>query len=205
MRTDYCHELAVRLLAGALVRSAAKYNVGIKIMFSHSSEHYLRLYATADYGARKADYSLKNMGYINHCFACSQRETSVGWFNYKKEVCSECGNEMSIAGPLWIGKIVYEDFVASMEREAKTKDFKQKKKIRRLLTLTREEANAPITYFLVEKICDRLGLSVPSIKRVVAELEKVGYRTRLTHFKAQGIKTDASARVVKETITKLCK
>jgi len=204
LRTEYCHELAVRLLAGALAKTAAKYDVGVKVMFSHSSEHYIRLYAAADYGAKKADDSLKNMGYITHCFACFHREASAGMFHCKKEMCLECGNKMSIAGPLWIGKIVNEDFVAYMEREAKIKDFRQKKKIRRLLALTREETNAPITYYMVDKICDKLGLPVPSIKRVVAELEKAGHKVVLTHFKTHGLKTDASARVVKETIIKIC-
>ena len=204
LRTEYCHELAVRLLAGALAKTAAKYDIGVKIMFSHSSEHYIRLYAAVDYGAKKADDNLKNMGYITHCFACLHREVSTGIFYCKKEMCPECGNNMSIAGPLWIGEIVNEDFVASMEIEAKAKDFRQKRKIRRLLALTREEANAPITYYMVDKICDILGLPVPSIKRVVEELEKAGHKVVLTHFKTHGLRTDASARIVKETIAKVC-
>ena len=204
LRTEYCHELAVRLLAGALAKTAAKYDVGVKIMFSHSSEHYIRLYAAVDFGAKKADDSLKNVGYITHCFACFHREVSTEMFHCEKGMCPECGNNMSVAGPLWIGKIINEDFVASMERETKTKDFRQKRKIRRLLALTREEANAPITYYMVDKICDKLGLPVPSIKRVVAELENGGHKVVLTHFKTHGLKTDASARIVKETIVKVC-
>jgi len=204
LRTEYCHELAVRLLAGALARTAAKYDVGVKVMFSHSSEHYIRLYAIVDYGAKKADASLKNMGYVDHCFACFHREISAGMFHCKKEACSKCGNRMSVAGPLWIGKIVSEDFIASMEREAKTKNFKRKKNIRKLLILTKEEANAPITYYMVDKICDKLGLPVPSIKKVFAELEKAGYQVSFTHFKTHGIKTDAPAKIVKETIAEMC-
>ena len=204
LRTEYCHELAVRLLAGALARTAAKYDVGVKVMFSHSSEHYIRLYAIVDYGAKKADASLKNMGYIYHCFACFHREISAGMFHCKKEACSECGSRMSVAGPLWIGKIVSEDFIASMEREAKTKNFKRKKNIRKLLILTKEEANAPITYYMVDKICDKLGLPVPSIKKVIAELEKARYQVSFTHFKTHGIKTDAPAKIVKETIAEMC-
>ncbi|MFQ6068180.1 MAG: tRNA (guanine(10)-N(2))-dimethyltransferase [Candidatus Bathyarchaeia archaeon] len=204
LRTEYCHELAVRLLAGGLVRSAAKYDVSVKVMFSHSSGHYIRLYAMVDYGAKKADESLKDIGYINHCFTCFHREVAPGIFHCKREKCPECGSEMSFAGPLWIGKIVHENFVASMEREARTKAFRQKKKIRRLLFLTKKEASAHITYYRVDKICDKFGLPVPSIRRVAEELEKAGYNVSLIHFKTQGIKTDASARTVKETIAKIC-
>lgn len=203
LRTEYCHELAVRLLAGALARAAAKYDVGVKVMFSHSSKHYIRLYAMVDYGAKKADASLKNMGHVDHCFACFHREISAGMFHRKKETCPECGSRMSVAGPLWIGEIVSEDFIASMEREAKTKNFKRKKNIRKLLILTKEEANAPITYYMVDKICDKLGLPMPSIKKVIAELEKAKYKVSFTHFKTHGIKTDAPAKIVKETIAKV--
>lgn len=204
LRTEYCHELAVRLMAGALAKSAARYDVGIEVIFSHSSEHYIRLYATIDYGAKKADASLRNLGYINHCFACFHREVSAGMFHCAGErICPECNNKTSFAGPLWIGKIINEDFVASMEREVAAKDFKQEKKIRKLLSLTKKEANASGTYFVMDKICDKLDLPVPPIKRVVAELEKTGHSVSLTHFNTCGIKTDASASTVKETIVAL--
>ncbi|UCE95737.1 MAG: hypothetical protein JSV51_08520 [Candidatus Bathyarchaeota archaeon] len=73
LRTGYCHELAIRLLAGALAKSAAIHDVGINVLFSYSSKHYIRLYATVDYGAKEADTSLKNLGFVIHCFSCILR------------------------------------------------------------------------------------------------------------------------------------
>ncbi|MGQ9461344.1 MAG: tRNA (guanine(10)-N(2))-dimethyltransferase, partial [Candidatus Bathyarchaeaceae archaeon] len=69
LRTEYCHELAVRLLVGCLATMAAKHEMGIKVVFSHSTDHYIRVYAVARYGARQADNSLRMMGYILHCFS----------------------------------------------------------------------------------------------------------------------------------------
>ncbi len=203
LRTEYCHELAVRLLAGALARSAAKYDVGVKIMFSHSSEHYVRLYSAVDYGAKKANSSIENIGYIHHCFACFHRETSAGMFNCAEGICPECSGKMKTAGPLWIGKIVDENLVVSMEREATERALGQKSKIRKLLLLTREEADAPLTYYVVDSVCDRLGIPVPSIRKVVKELVRAGYRASLTHFEPRGVKTDASAKTVIEVIEDL--
>ena len=40
LRTEYCHEIAIRLLAGCLAVMAAKHEIGIKILFSHSTNHY---------------------------------------------------------------------------------------------------------------------------------------------------------------------
>ncbi|MCW4031167.1 MAG: methyltransferase domain-containing protein, partial [Candidatus Bathyarchaeota archaeon] len=44
LRTEYCHELAVRLLAGYICKVAAKQDIGIDVVFSHSSNHYIRVY-----------------------------------------------------------------------------------------------------------------------------------------------------------------
>ncbi len=203
LRTEYCHELAIRLLAGAVTRSAAKYDVSVKMAFSHSSQHYVRLYIAINYGAKKANASLRKIGFINHCFACFHRDAIAGAFLDERRKCPECGKRMNVAGPLWIGKIIDENFVASMEREAKTRDFRLKKKIRRLLVHTKGEANAPMTYYMVDKICDKLGLPVPPIKDVAAKLIEAGNQVRLTHFKTHGIKTDAPAKTVKEIISEL--
>ena len=76
LRTEYCHELAVRLLAGCMATVAAKHDIGIQILFSHSTDHYIRVYAQIGYGCQKADESLKSTGYILHCFGCMHRETT---------------------------------------------------------------------------------------------------------------------------------
>ena len=62
LRTEYCHELAVRLLAGCTTTLAAKHDIGIHVLLSHSSEHYIRLYTQIAYGAKKADESIKTLG-----------------------------------------------------------------------------------------------------------------------------------------------
>ncbi len=200
LRTEYCHELSIRLLAGALARSAARYDAGIQIVFSHSSEHYVRLYVKSTYGAKKANASLGNIGYILHCFACLHREISTGIFSCLKERCPECGKKMASAGPLWLGKLAISNFITSMEREAKAKDFKQKKKIRKLLSLIREETDAPITYYSVDTFCDKLGLPMPPLKKIIENLNKARYSASLTHFQTCSLKTDASAGAFREAI-----
>ena len=201
LRTEYCHELALRLLAGALARSASKYDLGIRILFSHSSEHYVRLYSSIDYGAKTADASLKELGYVLHCFACFHRETSTRMT--RKEFCPECGNKMSMAGPLWLGKILDTNFVTMMVKECKSRALRQNRRIRKLLSLAKEEADAALTYYRIDRICDKLGLRMPSPRDVIAKLRILGYRVSSTHFEAQGIKTPAPVQAVKETIVAL--
>ncbi|MFQ5758842.1 MAG: tRNA (guanine(10)-N(2))-dimethyltransferase [Candidatus Bathyarchaeia archaeon] len=203
LRTEYCHELAVRLLAGCLTMMAAKHDIGIRVLFSHSTDHYVRVYAVARYGAKRADNSLQKMGHILHCFTCLHRETSKGMFSSFKQECPECGSRVSAAGPLWLGKIFDEEFCALMEKGLKGREFKNQKIIRKLLSLSRDEVEAPPAYYVTDKICDKLNLPIPPLIEVIKELRKAGFQATPTHFSSRGIRTDAPAKVVKEIIASL--
>ena len=96
LRTEYCHELAVRLLAGCMASLAAKHDIGIRILFSHSSDHYIRVYAQIGYGCQKGDESLKNTGYILHCFNCLHRETATSIFLAKATSAQNAAQKWSM-------------------------------------------------------------------------------------------------------------
>ena len=203
LRTEYCHELAVRLLAGCLTMTAAKHEMGIEVLFSHSTHHYIRVYAAAHYGARRADTAIQKMGYVIHCFTCFHREISRGLFSSLKQECPECGSAMSAAGPLWLGKISDEAFCAAMERALGERKLRNRKTILRLLSLAKGEAQAPLTYYVTDKICDRLSLPIPPLIEVLKALGKAGFQATPTHFSSRGIRTDAPASVVKGIVAKL--
>ena len=200
LHTDYCHELAIRLLIGAMARVAGKHDIGTKVMFSYSSRHYIRVFAKIGYGAKKADASLQQIGYILHCFKCLHRELSAGIFEHRDHECPECHKTMSRAGPLWVGEINSEKFVASMEKEAEEKPLRRRRDIRRLLSLIRDEIRMPVTYYQIHRICNRLSLRVPATEEVVTQLKGRGYKVVLTHFKPDGLMTNASAKIVIDAI-----
>ncbi len=198
LRTEYCHELATRLLAGCLATMAAKQDIGIRILFSHCTDHYIRVYAIIAYSAKKADESIRNMGYVLHCANCFHRETTKGLFGLQPSTkCSECGSKIDFAGPLWLGKIIDGQFCELMERKAKHIPLKNSGKIWKTLTLTKCEANAPITYYVLDAISDKLTLPVPSVNTLLQTLHQKGFQAVRTHFDSKGIKTDASANVMK--------
>jgi len=200
LRTEYCHELAVRLLVGCLVMMAVKHEIGIEVVFSHSTDHYIRVYATAHHGARQADQSIQKMGYVLHCFSCFHRETLEGLVPYLKGECPDCGSTLKAAGPLWISKLSDSSFCSLMEKEATQRQLKHKRKISKLLFLIKNEIEASPTYYVVDKVCDKMNLPVPSTMRVVKRLRERGFETTTTHFNSRGIRTDAPAKVVKEAI-----
>jgi len=203
LRTEYCHELAVRLLAGCLTTTAAKHDIGIDVLFSHSTDHYIRVYAVAHHGAKQADHSVQMMGHVLHCFACFHRETSKGMFSPLKQDCPECGSKLNAAGPLWLGELFDEKFCLSMGKEVEKKSLKQEKRVLRLLSLARKEAGAPATYYVVDKICDQLNLPVPPLTETMDELKRAGFQATPTHFHSRGIRTNAPARIVKEILMKI--
>ncbi len=202
LRTEYCHELAVRLLAGCMASVAAKHDIGIRILFSHSSDHYIRVYAQIAYGCQKADESLKNTGYILHCFNCLHREAAHKIFG-KTDQCPECGSKMEQAGPLWIGGISDPAFIDQIIIENKNIAFKKSAKITKLLTLTKNEATFPATYYVIDKLSGKLNLPAPSNQAFLTALQNSGYQAVPTHFNPRGIKTDAPALIMHKLLREI--
>jgi tRNA (guanine26-N2/guanine27-N2)-dimethyltransferase len=203
LRTEYCHELAVRLLAGCIATVAAKHDIGIRVVFSHCTDHYVRVYVEIGYGAKKADESVKNLGYMLHCFSCMHRETAKNPFDLRIEKCPECGSKMDYAGPLWLGKIFDKRFCELIAQENMHTALRNSGKITKLLALAKDEAEAPATYYVLDKISDKLALPVPSVGAMLQILRDSGFQAFPTHFNSRGIRTDASALTVEKLLQKL--
>ncbi len=202
LRTEYCHELAVRLLAGCMASLAAKHDIGIRILFSHSTDHYIRVYAQIGYGCQKGDESLKNTGYFLHCFNCLHRETAHNIFG-KIDQCPECGSKMEFAGPLWIGNLSDPVFIDQIIKESHNTAFKTSAKITKLLTLIKNEGNLPPSYYVIDKLSGKLKLPSPSIQAVLTLLKQYGFQATLTHFNTRGIKTDAPALIMHKILREI--
>ncbi|MEM5872217.1 MAG: tRNA (guanine(10)-N(2))-dimethyltransferase [Candidatus Aenigmatarchaeota archaeon] len=202
LRTEYSQEIALRLLAGCLAFAAAKHDLGINIIFSHKNNHYIRLYAQINQGAKKANQSLKNIGFIYHCFKCLNRKAALLTRLLVVTDCDECGSTLGSAGPLWLGKIADKDFCELVEIEACQKRTGAENRIRKIVRLVKDESDAPPTYFVVDYICDKLGVPIPPLTKVISQLCKNNYKIWFTHFHNRGFKTDAPAKIVMEAVRK---
>jgi tRNA (guanine26-N2/guanine27-N2)-dimethyltransferase len=200
LRTEYCHELAVRLLAGCVATVAAKQDIGVRVVFSHSLDHYIRVYAQISYGAKKADASIKSLGYVIHCFNCFHRETANTFSARFFEKCPECGSKMDWAGPLWIGKIFDPQFCEALAQENRRTAFRNSAKISKLAALTKDEAEAPTTYFVIDKISNKLSSPVPSVVAMLKILCANGFKAVPTHFNSRGVRTNAPACTVQNLL-----
>ena len=200
LRTEYCQELAVRLLAGYITRVAAKQEIGVRILFSHASDHYIRVYAQIGYGAKKADASIQKLGYVLHCFNCFHRETANTVSPRFFEKCPECGSKMSWAGPMWLGKIFDPQFCDSLAEENRRTPLRNSRKITKLLSLAKGEAEAPPTYYVIDQISDKLASAVPSVSVMLQSLRENGFQAVQTHFNTRGIRTDAPAMTMQKLL-----
>ena len=52
-KSEYCHETGIRILAGFVALTLAKYSKSIEVKLSHSTEHYMRLYIEVKKGSKK--------------------------------------------------------------------------------------------------------------------------------------------------------
>ena len=205
LRSEYCQELAVRLMVGCVTTVAAKHDIGIRVLFSHCSDHYVRAYTEISYGAKKADDTIKQMGYVLHCFSCLHRETVRDLFAKHPEQCPECGAKMDYAGPLWLGKLFDKQFCELIAKENMGRALRNSGKINRLLSLAAGEADAPATYYVVDKVSHKLGLPAPAVDALRGMLMDNSFQAVPTHFNTRGIRTDAPAftiqRFLKELVT----
>jgi tRNA G26 N,N-dimethylase Trm1 len=79
---------------------------------------------------------------------------------------------------------------------------KHKEKIKKTLDLAKSEVDAPVSYYVVDRLCDMLNLPVPPVKKVAEALREEGHYAVLTQFNSKGIKSNASATIVKRALQK---
>jgi tRNA G26 N,N-dimethylase Trm1 len=90
-----------------------------------------------------------------------------------------------------------------MEEIATKRNFRLGRKIDKILTLTKTEAEAPITYYVSDKLCDKLNLPAPAMGEVMKALRNSGFQAYATHFNSKGIRTNASAMQMRELLQRI--
>ncbi len=203
LKTEYCHENGLRILAGFVARTFSKYKKYIEVKFSHSTEHYMRIYATIGKGAANTDESLKSLGYIAHCKNCLNRIVIRGLTPIIPENCPICSGNLNVGGPLWCGEMYSADFVSEMINTVQHLSLNTKEKALKLLNTCLNEAEAPESFYEIHKVCKNLKTSAPPIIDVMDLLKEGRYFVSRTHFSPTSIKTDANIVELKKIIMSL--
>lgn len=208
MHNELLHEVALRILAGAAVRQAAKHDVGLTPTLAHATDHYYRVHLAARRGAARADAAMKGIGFVHFCPACgerwlaseSERATTrlggrAGSGFLDADRCPACGAPVDTAGPLWTGPLVDKDAAAAMLSRAGDHPFADASSPR-ILDLLAQEAEAPGLFFDIHDMGSRARVGSPRTEAVVDALRASGFRVAPVHFNRLGVRTDAPAKAV---------
>ena len=113
LRNEFMHETAIRILIKKCQEVAAQYDVSLIPIFSHSSNHYVRVYLQKTSSAKKADAVLKQHGLILYCPDCCWRGTTTTPL-VEKDSCPKCKAKLEWAGPIWLGELWDQKLVKRM-------------------------------------------------------------------------------------------
>jgi tRNA (guanine26-N2/guanine27-N2)-dimethyltransferase len=176
--TSFKHELGIRNLIFSVFREAAKYEYGIKPLYSYYNLHYYRIFIQIGGNKRSVNRSFGNVGHISYCPNCERREYHP-LFESLKQKC-ECKKPRKILGPTWIHKLGDLDFLLKSNKIDNQFEY---------------EIESP--YYDLHALATVLGKKPAKTFDTILKLRELGYKAEKTHFAGFGIKTNAPYEEIK--------
>lgn len=190
LRTDYYNELGLRILIGYAAKLAAKYDLGIMPLFSHCTRHYFRTYLRISVGGFKANSSVRNIKFIQHCYNCLNRRFAS--IDEILEEC-ECGEKFRNAGQLWAGNFADQEFCRLLAGELGSGDFNKKNEAVKIAEIISKEQTINNPYYNIHKLFRKIKKPAISMEDITNMLNSAGFNAERTHFSGMGLRTDANA------------
>ncbi|KAG9074871.1 RNA methyltransferase tRNA(m5U54)methyltransferase, partial [Ceratobasidium sp. 370] len=214
VKTEYCHEVALRLVLHTLSTCAARYGRFITPLLSLSIDFYVRVFVqvrSAPIEVKKA-FSKSAIYYV--CSGCQSHHVQPigrvvekvhegnGSVNltYKAQSgppigpeCEECGFKFHasfftwLAGPMWSGPIHDPTFVSEALRhvEEDPSKYGTSARMRGMLTVASEELDTPF-YFTPSRLSSFFHCNSPPLELVA------GFEVSRSHACAGSLKTNAT-------------
>jgi tRNA (guanine26-N2/guanine27-N2)-dimethyltransferase len=178
-RSPFAHETGLRILAGFIVREAAKHDRAAEPLLCYHADHYFRIHVRIRNGAARADTAIKKLA-----FARFDLKTLERGLLPEREGSKD-------AGPLWGGALLSRDVLKGMRA---TGDLGTAARCSKMLDLWREEASKPALFFTMDELAKRTKVSPPKLTEFVAWLGEMGAKASRTHFDPKGLRTDLTAK-----------
>jgi tRNA (guanine26-N2/guanine27-N2)-dimethyltransferase len=196
--TEYHAEMGLRVLVGALARTAARRDVGVRPLLSHASDHYARTYLELERRATAADDAVGELGHVHHCRSCLWRASERGLVADPPDRCGNCGAEVETAGPLWLGSTRAPGFVGAT-RAALDGGMGCRGRAARLLDRVAAELDVP-THYDVHELAAARDVPAPATSEAVASLRRAGYQASRAHYSGTALKTTAGVARAGEVV-----
>ncbi|MCD6229711.1 MAG: methyltransferase domain-containing protein [Candidatus Diapherotrites archaeon] len=199
-KSDFSKELAMRILATTIIRTAARHDRTVQFELCFYDTHHLKMFCFIKHGKEKTTKMIQSLAYMNFCQKCLHRFES----KEKQATCPHCKNKIFSCGPIFTGNTSNKETVLDCLKTAENSELSAKKKALKTLTLIAGELERPF-YFDIHKVCDHFNIPCISTKAMIDGLEKKGFKATRTHFSATAVKTNASIDVVESVILKTIK
>ncbi|KAI0341600.1 N2,N2-dimethylguanosine tRNA methyltransferase [Trametopsis cervina] len=218
VKTEYCHEAALRLVLHTISTSAARYGRYIQPLLSLSIDFYVRLFIRVSSSPLEVKrLSSKNSTYYvcSHCQSFYDQplgrtvatvHEGTGAVNHSFKIqagppvsdrCPECNSALHIAGPMWNGPIHDKEFVSRVLQHVQDDEQKYgtSPRMKGMLTVAKEELETPF-YFTPSKVSSFFHCVCPSLQDMASALLHAGHLVSRSHACPGSLKTPASREVI---------
>lgn len=178
-RAAWRSEVGLRILAGSLIRAAARFDRAATPVLSISHGHWMRVVARVEDSKKDGDASLRLLG--------------DAWLDAEGigHVGPRADGVQPWAGPLWTGPLHDGALVAAMTRVASDgRVLARRRELDALLAILSAEASAPPFWVVPDLYQGRFG-ATPRRDGLVARLRAAGHVAERSHLDPQGVRTDA--------------
>ncbi|XP_029635655.1 tRNA (guanine(26)-N(2))-dimethyltransferase [Octopus sinensis] len=214
LRSEYCHEMALRIILQAIETHANCYSRYIEPLVSISADFYVRVFVRVFKGQGKVKQSVSKLAMVYHCVGCGtfslQRlgekiPTKGNNFKYTPaqgppvgQTCLHCGHKHNVGGPIWAESIHNKDFLKQVLSavEANNYHVNTKERIMGMLSVACEELSDVPLYYVGDGLCDKLHCVAPSLMQFRSALLNAGYEVSMSHCVKNSHKTNAPAEFI---------
>ncbi|MCX8174924.1 MAG: tRNA (guanine(10)-N(2))-dimethyltransferase [Candidatus Micrarchaeota archaeon] len=198
LNNEFCHENAVRILAGKAILASAPSSLAAIPIFSLSRRHYVKIIFEMKKGAADAVKTAKSIGFVSYCRNCC-------WRRFARVAleggCPHCASRIEWGGPLYLGKLWDERLLGRMAKLNAARNYRLKKEIEKVLSLMLAESGVGAQgYYDLHEIAKRRKVPVSSIDEALAKLRQSGFCASRTHFCPTAVRTDAPHETVLEVL-----
>ncbi|ORZ33945.1 N2,N2-dimethylguanosine tRNA methyltransferase-domain-containing protein [Catenaria anguillulae PL171] len=213
LKADFCHEMALRLLLGAVMTTAARHKRLAEPILSCSIDFYIRVFVRIRDQPIEVKKTASKLSLVYQCQGCkdfsmqpmgkvSEDGKKFGIASHKVgSECAQCGKQFHIGGPAYNGPIHNKEFVKRMLGHVKaSKDaYGTSTRMQGMLTVISEEIDAPL-YRSLRELTTAVHCNSISLNDIGSALLNAGHQFSISHASPTSVKTDAPSSVVWDII-----
>lgn len=185
LRNELMHEAGIRILIRKIQLIGAQYEKALIPIFTHSTEHYFRVYLRCSKSKKDVDRVQKRHLFLLYCSKCRNFITSIHNFG----LC--CKKEMHWSGPLWAGALWDKNLVSAMKKNA---DRNNPELFGLISAINNEARINQVGFFDIHALARRYKFDIPKHDILMDKIRSKGFKAAQTHFRLTGIRTDMPFR-----------